>query len=147
MGRDPAAAFHRLVHDRNGAAIAQFYGEGKGLALPKRGAQIRVVAPRIKWKCAGGDACLEQVSNCTSTPNVKRVDIVEFSVSLVPDDKLVLCVEHAQTLIHIIERNIELQVLLAQPLADAPSRQRSNETDTEAAYNGRQCEGNRAGRS
>ena len=89
---------------------------------------------------------VEQISNSTPTPNMAGVDIVHFPVSLIPNHQQVLRIEHAQTLIHIVERDVESKILLSQFLPNAPSRHRPNKADTEAADDGCQRNGDRAGR-
>src|SRR6476660_5153172 len=74
------------------------------------------------------------------------VDIVHFPVPLIPNHQQVLRIEHAQTLIHIVERDVESKILLSQFLPNAPSRHRPNKADTEAADDGCQGNGDRAGR-
>jgi hypothetical protein len=121
MHGHPAAVRCRLVDDRDGAAIGQFNGERKGLALLERGAQFAVVARRIERERSRRDARVQQVADGAAVPNLVTIDIVHGPVSFVPDHETVLRIEHAQSLNHVVERAIELHILLAERASDVPA--------------------------
>ncbi|HEY6701874.1 MAG TPA: hypothetical protein VI137_13870 [Pseudolabrys sp.] len=43
-------------------------------------------------------------------------------------------VEHAQALIHVVERDVEAKILRAQFLTNAPGGRGSDKADTESTY-------------
>jgi hypothetical protein len=45
-----------------------------------------------------------------------------------------LRVEHAQALIHVVERDVEAKILRAQFLTNAPGGRGSDKADTESTY-------------
>ena len=73
--RHPAAAFHRMVGDGNGAAVVQFDIEREGLALLERRVQLGFVAMRIEREGSSGDARVEQVADAAAAPNALRVEL------------------------------------------------------------------------
>jgi hypothetical protein len=55
-----------------------------------------------------------------------------------------LRIEHAQALVHVVERNIKPEFLLDQFLSNPPNRHGSDDADAECAYDGGQRERNGA---
>jgi hypothetical protein len=113
VGCDPAAAWHRQVYDRNGTAVLQFDIQRERLALHEHGAQVGVVAFRIKRKGSGVHARGEKIRDTASAPSVARIDVVHLAVPLDPDGNPAARIEHAQALIHVIESDVEPKVLFA----------------------------------
>ena len=124
MRRHPAAALHRLVYDRDRAAVLQLDGEGKSLAPLERLAQVRFITLRVERECSRSDARFKQIAHGASPPDAVRVDPVHLPVSLVPDNQAILRIKHAQTLMHVVESFVEPKMLLAAVAANLPTEYR-----------------------
>jgi hypothetical protein len=131
VGCHPAAFFRRLVDDRDDAAVLQFDIKREGVALIDRGAQFGLVFHRVIRKCVGGLARIKQIADAAAGPNTPRIDVVHAPISFVPDHQPVLSIEHAQTLDHVIECNVELIIMLAEHLHAAPGAYPSGQTHTQ----------------
>ena len=129
--RHPAAIFDRIIDDVDDTAIVQFDGHDKGVAELDRGAQLVRVACGLEGKGASGDACVEQIADAAAAPDALGVDVVHRPVALVPHQEAILRIEHAQALAHVVERGVELHVLLAELAPHAPSRKGPHQADAE----------------
>ncbi len=103
VGRHPAATVDRLVDDRDGTSVSELDRDDVNLALLDRLAQFGIVFLRIERKRASRDAGLEQVADRAAGPDLLRIDAVHLAVALVPNLKAILCIEHAEALVHVVE--------------------------------------------
>src|SRR6185312_231691 len=124
MCRHPAAALYRLIHHRDRAAVLQLDGEGKSLTPLECLTQVRFIALRVERECSRSDACVKQIAHSASPPDALRLDPVHLPISLVPDNQAILRIEHAQTLMHVVESFVEPKTLLAAGAANLPTEYR-----------------------
>src|SRR5581483_5018313 len=79
------------------------------------------IARRIERECAGGNARVEQIADRAAAPDALWIDAIHVDVALVPDFEPVLCIEHAETLTHVVQGAVETLVLLVE-FTPAPAR-------------------------
>ena len=97
--------------------------------MRQRRAQVGLVYRGVVREGAGGFARFEQIADTAAAPDASRIDIVHGLVSLVPDHQPVLRIEHAQALNHIVERDVELAIVLAEPLLEPQRHQHPDHAD------------------
>ena len=135
VGSDPAAACDRLVDHVNGAAIGQIDGDIAEVALAILRHQLGNVRIRIAVERTSSFAVRNQLAQADADLRRLRRQAVHFHVPLVAQQKARVIVEHAQTLCHVVERDVEFHFLFANGLAVGKRRdgrecnQRDDECD------------------
>ena len=107
MRRDPAAATHMLGIDLQHAAVHQLQLVADRLAFVESLELVALVALEIQRTLAGLDAITENVVERGSGLLQMLGQPVHLRVTAVADDQALVLIEHAQAVIHIIERDVE----------------------------------------
>ena len=111
-GRDPAAAFHRPVRNRDDAAVAQIAVDLQG-AMPL---QLGAVSTQ-QLLCGGvrmvpeSDRMFEDLAHGHAWLHDLRRKAIEFKITVVEQREPHVLVEHAQALGHVVQRGGVSQVL------------------------------------
>ena len=112
--RDPAAVLHRALRHRDDPAVHQFLGEGRGLA--RRGSRSPPPSARDwQWRrCRSSrDSCRSPAADVPGSAS-SGVQRVHLHIGLVADDQLLLGVEHAQPVRHVVQRDVDAAVELLE---------------------------------
>ena len=111
--RDPAAVLHRTLRHRDDTAIHQLLGEGGGLAGVDRGRRRHLL--RIG---NGGvaDARAIILDRLEQRPRLGQFggERVHLHIGLVADDQLLLGIEHAQPVRHVVQGNVDTPIELLE---------------------------------
>jgi hypothetical protein len=116
MGGDPSAARHRLVDQRNDAAVGRLDDLARGVALRDLGQQLGAIAFRISGEVPRRLAALEEVAQQDPGLHLIGRQAIHLDVTLIAHDEPGIGVEHAQPLRHVVERRIEQLVLILKLL-------------------------------
>ena len=117
MGRDPAAVRHRPVTDLEGASVLQFDDAVGGFGGYRNiGAPVQIFVSGHRGKAARFKAHVDDFGERGAGTDAVARQIIHVDVAVVADDQPVRRVEKAQSLRHIVDRGIELQVSDAQVL-------------------------------
>ena len=117
VGGDPAAARHRPVANLEGASVLQF-DDAVLCYVGKRdiGAPSQIFVARHRRKAAGFKAQIDDFVERRAGADSAARNIIHVDKAVVADDQLVVGVEEAQALRHIIDRGVELEVSYPQGL-------------------------------
>ncbi len=111
VGRYPAASGHRMVQDRDRAAVGQFDELADALALRDVRRELFDVIVGIAGVGAVLLAAVEQLSNGFSGLNELRRQAVHVVVVLIADHEPARRVEHQEGLRHVADGGVEAHVL------------------------------------
>ncbi len=151
MGRHPTAVRHRLMVDLDDAAVLQS-DDGVGHLRGHRdiAAPHQILVRRHVRKRASLVTKVHDLLQSCAWAYARRVEIVNFHVTLIADDQPLRAVEEAQALRHVVDRKIELQIadakfflllagermlLFQTPLQDPPFRDIFVDRDAAAIRN------------
>jgi hypothetical protein len=112
---DPPAVGGGLVHGSDDASVAQLLHVGGGHVVGGYG-QARPnillgIAARVD---SAGDAVLENLAQGRARLHLVEGQTVHLGIATVADGQPLLAVEHADGLLHVLERGVEALVLLVQ---------------------------------
>ena len=115
--RDPAAAGHRLMLGGNDASVAELADFGRRTVLADGVAHVAgVVVGELPGVRAFADAMLQDVGKGRAGLGQVGGQAVHAGIRSIAYDQLLLGVEHAQALRHVVQSCIEPQVLRLQLL-------------------------------
>jgi hypothetical protein len=110
--RDPAAARHRAMADMEGAAILQLHHRiRRRVGDVDRAAPFEIVVGAHLRERAGRMAQVDDLAQRDARDDDRRVELIHLDIALVADDQPLRSVEEAQALRHVVEREVEAQVL------------------------------------
>ena len=120
MRRHPAAVGQRLVMDVDDAAVAHLDDRVAWLrSVGDAGAPSQIVLRRHVRHAARRKAQVDDLRQRHARPDRLRRDAVELGVFRVGDDEALVAVEEAEALAHLLQDEIEADVLGGQRLAQA----------------------------
>lgn len=111
MGGDPAAVGHRMVENRDGAAVRQLDQPRHGGAGRKRFEHSRHVLVDVDGETSGGLAVFEKLAQRATGLHHVAGEAVHPDIALVADHQPPLAVEHQERLRHVVDGGLEPQVL------------------------------------
>lgn len=112
----PAAAGHRLVGDGEGRLAARPVLE-RHHGVGEAGGQPRVEAiAHVGDVVSHADTVVDDVGDGDAGPNGIGREAEHLQIAVVADDQPLVRVEHAEAVLHVVERGLEPDVLALQPL-------------------------------
>ena len=111
--RDPAAVLHRPLRHRDDAAVHQLLGEGGRLAGMDRGRRRDLLRIGDGAVADRGAIVLDRLEQGAGLGQLGR-QRVHLHIGLVADDQLLLGVEHAQPVGHVVQRDVDAAVELLE---------------------------------
>ena len=120
MGGNPAAVGHRPMANLEGAPVAQFDDAVGGFGRHRNvGAPVQVFLPGHRGKAARLETHVDDFGQRRAGADAVGRKIVHVDIAVVAHDQPMGGVEEAQSLRHVVDRGIELQV--AGPAASLPA--------------------------
>ncbi len=111
VGRDPAAAGHRHVHDGDGTAVVELDElAGRRAGFDGRGEALEILVD-VTRKASDCGAPFEQLAEREAGADVVLPKVVHLGVARIADDEAALAVEHDEPLRHVGNGRIEAHVL------------------------------------
>ncbi len=104
-------------------------GQPERLAFGEAIAQRRLVFLRIEGEGAGGNPRREQISDGAAAPDARGIDVIHHLIAFVPNEQMIVGIEHAKALHHVIDGELRAIVVdlpvgfrLTAPSFPAPVR-------------------------